>query len=971
MGFPVAGRRTRALASIAVTLALLSPVASRADVADPREKAWSLSTVLELARERGEQVPTQWATPPSVYLGAGGPADNPDVRVTLSNTTQSENSIAVHPLDNSILFQSNNSTNFPVSQLFGTSVFWSTDGGATWAGTPNGPGATNSGDPAAAIDRNGKFYVGYIAGSGGMGVAFSTNMGTSWTNVSVYSPGGQDKNHLTVDNSAGSPFVGRVYNVWTDLGGGANSNDILFSRSTNGGTSWSTVANISNNVNAGSHNQGCNVQTGPNGEVYVTWAIYDSWPSDESAIGFNRSTDGGTTWVGETRALPNIRGIRNTTLPNEGTRANAFPSMAVDVSGGPLNGTIYIVWTNIGVPGVNTGDADVYLIRSTNQGVSWSTPVRVNQDATTNANYHPWMTCDPSTGELSVNFYDRRDNAGNLLTTNYVAHSVDGGLTWEDFRVGDVQFTPAPIPGLAGGYMGDYIGIAANGGIAYPVWSDWRTSPITAYVSPVVYSPPSTDPNIVLSATALAETLLEYDSSQLTFTVRNQGLVANSLEFAIAENPEASWLTVTPTADTLAANEFVTINVDINTSGLEPGVYSTVLDITSNDPSDPLKTVTVDFVLLGAPRMIVTENNFNFTTFAGQTLFGNYTLWNAGKGSLSYNVLPEYLGGPGGNDEQFGSPLQGVAGGLRSRGNVYQVNQSTLLRESQFYLGLTAATNVEFFVYEGTSPTGTFNRIYSSGPSLRGPGTQFYLQAGINVQLVAGRYYYIGASWQQNSTYWYDNSTLPKLTSFGSLLYGTTGSGGGYPASASVSLTSTTILYPQILKTGFGIVTTLTTPTSGILPDSTSAPQQFQSVVDPLAPNGTYNFRITTAGNDPVNTSHQLGIVIDVISSPTGVENPDVLSPSKFALHSNEPNPFNPMTKIAFDLPLERQVTLSVFDVAGRRVKTLVDGVLPAGRHELSWRGQDDSGHDVGSGVYFLRMEAGAFTQNVKMTLVR
>ncbi len=971
MGFRVAGWQTRALASAAISLALLSPAPSRADVRDIREKAWSLSTQLELARERGEQVPTQWATPLSVPLGLGGPADNPDVRVTLSNTTQSENSIAVHPLDNSILFQSSNSTNFPVSTLFGTSVFWSTDGGATWAGTPNGPGASNSGDPAVAIDRNGKFYVGFISNSGGMGIAFSTNMGTSWTNVSVYAPGGQDKNHLTVDNSAVSPFVGRVYNVWTDLGGGANVNDIVFSRSTNGGTNWSAVANISNNVAAGSHNQGCNVQTGPTGQVYVTWAIYDAFPADENAIGFNRSMDGGTTWVGESRILSNIRGTRNTTLPNESTRSNAFPSMAVDVSGGPLNGTIYIVWTNIGVPGVNTGDADCYLIRSTNQGVSWSTPVRINQDATTNANYHPWIACDPSTGELSVNFYDRRDSGGNLLTTNYVAHSVDGGLTWEDFRVGDAQFTPAPIPGLAGGYMGDYIGIAANGGIAYPVWSDWRTSPITAYVSPVVYAAPSTDPNIVLSATALAETLLEYDSSQLSFTVRNQGLVANSLEFSIAENPPASWLTVTPTADTLAANETAVITLDISTSGLVPGVYSTVLEITSNDPSDPLKTVAVDFVLLGAPRMIVTENNFNFTTLAGQTLFGNYTLWNGGKGQLSYNVFPEYLGGPGGNNEQFGSPLGPLAGGTRSRGNVYQVTQSTLLREMQFYLGLLAATNVDFFVYEATTPTGTFNRIYSSGPNVLGPGTQFYLQANINVQMVAGRFYYVGASWQQSANYWFDNTSLPKPTSFGSLLYGPTSSGGTYPPGPSVTLSTTTQFYPQILKTGFGIVTTMTTPTSGILADSTSTPQQFQSVVDPLAPAGTYNFRITTSGNDPINVTHQLGIVIDVISTPTGVDESDVLSSGKFALHSNEPNPFNPMTKIAFDLPLQRHVTLSVFDVAGRRVKTLVDGVLPAGRHELSWRGQDDSGHDVGSGVYFLRMEAGAFSENVKMTLVR
>jgi len=53
-----------------------------------------------------------------------------------------------------------------------------------------------------------------------------------------------------------------------------------------------------------------NIQTGPNGEVYVAWAIYDGWPTDESAIGFAKSTNGGTTYAAGTRIIINIRGIR-------------------------------------------------------------------------------------------------------------------------------------------------------------------------------------------------------------------------------------------------------------------------------------------------------------------------------------------------------------------------------------------------------------------------------------------------------------------------------------------------------------------------------------------------------------------------------------------------------------------------------------------------------------------------------------
>ncbi len=65
-------------------------------------------------------------------------------------------------------------------------------------------------------------------------------------------------------------------------------------------------------MNAGSHNQGVNIQTGPNGEVYAIWSIYDSWPSDEKAIGFAKSMDGGVTFSTATRIINNIKGIRTT-----------------------------------------------------------------------------------------------------------------------------------------------------------------------------------------------------------------------------------------------------------------------------------------------------------------------------------------------------------------------------------------------------------------------------------------------------------------------------------------------------------------------------------------------------------------------------------------------------------------------------------------------------------------------------------
>ena len=415
--------------------------------------------------------------------------DSPDVPV--SNTgqdTQSETSIFVSPVDNTFVLNSNNSTGWngsTITGLFGTSYLLTDDGGLTWGGSVQGAGGSNSGDPAAIISLTGRQYIGFIHSNSGQGVSYSDDDGVSWTSVLAGAPTGGtilDKNHLWIDNSPSSTHEGNIYDAWTDFNTGS---DIFIVRSTDDGLSYSSPVNLSAPIGGGSHDQGVNIQTGPNGEVYVTWAIYDSWPSDESAIGFIKSTDGGATYGAPERIITNIRGIRNSTT-SKNQRVNSFPSMAVDISGGPNDGTIYIVWTNIGVPGTNTGtNRSIYMSKSADGGANWSTPSKVNQGPGGNGNesYFPWITSDPITGTLSVIFYDDRDVSSTQVEA-WVSNSADGGDTWEDFRVSDVAFTPQPISGLAGGYMGDYLGISARDGVVYPVWPDNRNGYVQAWVSP-------------------------------------------------------------------------------------------------------------------------------------------------------------------------------------------------------------------------------------------------------------------------------------------------------------------------------------------------------------------------------------------------------------------------------------------------------------------------------------------------------
>jgi hypothetical protein len=91
-----------------------------------------------------------------------------------------------------------------------------------------------------------------------------------------------------------------------------------------------------------------------------------------------------------------------------------------------------------------------------------------------------------------------------------------------------------------------------------------------------------------------------------------------------------------------------------------------------------------------------------------------------------------------------------------------------------------------------------------------------------------------------------------------------------------------------------------------------------------------------------------------------------------YALLPNHPNPFNPQTTIAFDLPERRTVRLTVFDVTGRVVDVLIDDAMAEqGRNEVVWRGRDLAGRVVSAGIYFYRLEAGDFSQTNKMTLLK
>ncbi len=123
-------------------------------------------------------------------------------------------------------------------------------------------------------------------------------------------------------------------------------------------------------------------------------------------------------------------------------------------------------------------------------------------------------------------------------------------------------------------------------------------------------------------------------------------------------------------------------------------------------------------------------------------------------------------------------------------------------------------------------------------------------------------------------------------------------------------------------------------------------------------------------GYDKVPIADIFVLVADT-GTVTGVEDADPTVPTDFALEGNYPNPFNPATEIAYALPQQVHVTLTVYDVSGREVRRLVDTAQAPGRYRVRWDGKNARGHSVRSGVYFYRLATDVWRKTQSMVLLK
>ena len=109
-------------------------------------------------------------------------------------------------------------------------------------------------------------------------------------------------------------------------------------------------------------------------------------------------------------------------------------------------------------------------------------------------------------------------------------------------------------------------------------------------------------------------------------------------------------------------------------------------------------------------------------------------------------------------------------------------------------------------------------------------------------------------------------------------------------------------------------------------------------------------------------------IIFQVITTdiPNGL-----LVPSVFALEQNYPNPFNPETSIHFTVPKMSRVTLAIYDILGRKIRTLLSETKAAGSYNVTWNGKNNQGQPLASGLYFYKLQAGEFSATKKMMLLK
>ena len=385
---------------------------------------------------------------PSMSAGA-----NVDVSTRTGN--EAEPAIAIDPTNTQRLFAFSN-----IDSGVGLFGAYSTNGGTTWSKRTMATGSDGLAgaccDPSASWDDFGNLFICYINSSVSAAiVGLSTNGGASFSQIASFS-GSIDQPTITT----GANTVWVCYNL--------SGNMVARGASVSGLGSVGTFTSALS-VPSASGSFG-DIAIGPSGQVMLT---YQSPTNDQgpSTIYCNTDPDGlGSSGFGSriTITSTNVGGFDY--IPAQPNRSvDAEAGLAWDRSGGPHNGRVYLVYTDE-TPN-ESNNTDIYVRFSDNNGTSWSTPVKANDDSTTRSQFNPRIAIDQTTGIIAVAWMDCRNSSGNNTAQNWATISTDYGASFRPNIQVSAGSSNASTAGSGVDY-GDYNGLTFAGGFFYPIWAD-------------------------------------------------------------------------------------------------------------------------------------------------------------------------------------------------------------------------------------------------------------------------------------------------------------------------------------------------------------------------------------------------------------------------------------------------------------------------------------------------------------------
>ena len=399
----------------------------------------------------------------------------------------------------------------------GTVVMRTSDGGQTWSSTRVEPvfrptsDVCNGGDPSLAYSsRDHVFYLAQLCffrqlPYSEVQISLSRDNGATWTpgrrtaiaasnfdlatgttDLNVFN----DKEYITVDNTASSPHYGRLYVTYTKFhiaaDGSSDTCPIQLSYTDAVPAAdpslavWQHTSVVPDDPGSGGVGFAANQFSVPvvekNGALDVAYVLEECNTSLDHGLRMRRSTNGGASFgvgshvnnPGTWSDNPSLSdGIPHSSFRTPNTIAMAYS---------PVTGTLAYVYTNYN-RGKGNGDIDVSL--SHDHGATWSDPIPISTGPTgrpaPNNQFFPWIAVD-SNGRFAAIWLDRRQDPDNHDIGTWEAISTDDGATWNDVAIATELWDPDLGFFTSGAFIGDYSGLAMNDQVIYPAWTDGRNN---------------------------------------------------------------------------------------------------------------------------------------------------------------------------------------------------------------------------------------------------------------------------------------------------------------------------------------------------------------------------------------------------------------------------------------------------------------------------------------------------------------